>query len=1210
VKDWNEVFNFGPGHEADLKIFNMLANLENPQNLKGSFLNGKRVPDGTPRSDSGILQFTEGTRKELGLPDNPSPSQEWVAFKTLLRTIQTSIAKTHPELVNDPQTIALLWRNGSTGGMKIVNKVPPPPTPSPAGAVASTPRGATAPLAVPPTPYEIAHPDPTGANYKGRTAAKARNQLPPLANAATEATAQKMPWEMTRDEFGLNYFARGRNASMPIEGEMANANSTMGDFLGSFANRYSQGKGGEIRLYRNEEVMAHDFFKQNPTTSPPSITRTRGIAPSHITPGGIDPHKFLVEKALAEGKPIPAEVLADYPDLKPAPPTEIPTQAQQGTQLTGMAVKQGTPGAFVQPKLLPTQAELPPTSLQGKAPQAEHGELMSGFRPEMEAPPELPLVDAPPAPRVGSSGAAPTAQPRSLREIDLDLAEVNKELGFHKEAYAEAEGNAAERAAINQDIKATRKDIANLTAERKQASIPPKVGPPSQQGTKLPKVPPLLAGGAGRGVEELAATGSRPTSSTYWTKAELRPEHFEKATEIATEYLKQSGVVLKRTAPTAASPRGRLETPLLYQLTEVIDPQKADLPLLAQIAERQGMTTDQFYAAMSDAINQKGSGGGHDLNWLKQMSLRIAQEQGGTAAQQRSTIHRLGNIWRASLIGQLVTTERNLVSNTARLALHAVTDTIDVGLNKIVGVNRAQASRSLLEPLHNLAYTVKHSRSNRTTVEQLLARNPTLKGRLYGGYASDVSVPVAHAPTGPVDRLLTAWERGLNVVNAPNRVTEFYGRDIAFLTELKALLAQRGLHVSEDLSQAAGAGRVALTKDLEAATRHALDITFAAPPPQGSGADHLLKFYNKIPFPLVSEIPFPRFLYNAGKFTLEHTLWPVNLARPSTLKAIMGGNTMPLSKAIAGAGLFAAALAIRNSEYAGERFNEVTTGQRDPKTGKTRYWDMMPFNPWSSNLFAADVVTKFINKEPQKLDLREVMKGLVSVNLRAGTAHLVADKVFDLLGVGYEPDGSVTEASASRFLQGAKQFAGELTSGFAVPLLNIKAITQAVDPEEAKKRNTRTPEPFLGPIKNNIPFAAQGLPPKYDPTAFKIPKHENPIGKFATAGARAMEKTTAQQALDRHSISYRNVLPPQSSQELETALAEQMGPIVERTVTALIATPAYQRASFNQQTAMLVESVKAARGAAKPVAESKIPDSARRSEQLKRIPPHIRSLIP
>lgn len=110
-------------------------------------------------------------------------------------------------------------------------------------------------------------------------------------------------------------------------------------------------------------------------------------------------HKRQVAEALQRGKSVPTEVLAEYPDL----------------------VKRATsPTAATQPKLFQTQAELPPTPLQPKAPQVE------------PAPPELPLgierADMPVPLEVTWASRidkrAPSALKSRAAEIDtLDVAE-------------------------------------------------------------------------------------------------------------------------------------------------------------------------------------------------------------------------------------------------------------------------------------------------------------------------------------------------------------------------------------------------------------------------------------------------------------------------------------------------------------------------------------------------------------------------------------------------------------------------------------------------------------------------------------------------------------------------------------------------------------------------------------------------------------------
>lgn len=54
-----------------------------------------------------------------------------------------------------------------------------------------------------------------------------------------------------------------------------------------------------------------------------------------------------------------------------------------------------TPPVGVQPRLLDTKATMPPTPLQAKAPQVEHGDLLAGFKKAEPEPPKLPLGEEP-----------------------------------------------------------------------------------------------------------------------------------------------------------------------------------------------------------------------------------------------------------------------------------------------------------------------------------------------------------------------------------------------------------------------------------------------------------------------------------------------------------------------------------------------------------------------------------------------------------------------------------------------------------------------------------------------------------------------------------------------------------------------------------------------------------------------------------------------
>ena len=104
--------------------------------------------------------------------------------------------------------------------------------------------------------------------------------LKPTPPSATGSAAQKMAWEMTRDEYH-NY----------------NAESIISDYEGGGTER--RGYGATEKLKPMSEAEKTDIRNDREFSD-----RNR---------------RSTVEAALREGKPVPESVLADYPDIKPAP---------------------------------------------------------------------------------------------------------------------------------------------------------------------------------------------------------------------------------------------------------------------------------------------------------------------------------------------------------------------------------------------------------------------------------------------------------------------------------------------------------------------------------------------------------------------------------------------------------------------------------------------------------------------------------------------------------------------------------------------------------------------------------------------------------------------------------------------------------------------------------------------------------------------------
>lgn len=130
--------------------------------------------------------------------------------------------------------------------------------------------------------------------------------------------AGKQPWEMTKGEFEEGVALRGTSPmgrahpQSPSSGQIVVGEKNVGKgFYKSDAKRYSAGPGGKLHIFSRADVKE---------TQPGVFTVRKGAKPILTLRGddvGLSPHKASVEAALREGKPVPAEVLKQYPDLKP-----------------------------------------------------------------------------------------------------------------------------------------------------------------------------------------------------------------------------------------------------------------------------------------------------------------------------------------------------------------------------------------------------------------------------------------------------------------------------------------------------------------------------------------------------------------------------------------------------------------------------------------------------------------------------------------------------------------------------------------------------------------------------------------------------------------------------------------------------------------------------------------------------------------------------
>lgn len=172
--------------------------------------------------------------------------------------------------------------------------------------------------------------------------------IPKKPVVAEPDLGQKSPWQMTKDEFAneFDFHSSREGTASKIREQGINPGSWFAR-IARDAQNYS--KAGNVHENAQSPVFgvrrssirdipadAEDIFGQEFSKS--GIYRRSGDAhtPDFEVPGKAanDPHRFLVEQAINEGRSVPPEVLAEYPDLASSRGTQEP----KGQPLPGTTV--------------------------------------------------------------------------------------------------------------------------------------------------------------------------------------------------------------------------------------------------------------------------------------------------------------------------------------------------------------------------------------------------------------------------------------------------------------------------------------------------------------------------------------------------------------------------------------------------------------------------------------------------------------------------------------------------------------------------------------------------------------------------------------------------------------------------------------------------------------------------------------------------------
>lgn len=257
---------------------------------------------------------------------------------------------------------------------------------------------------------------------------------------------------------------------------------------------------------------------------------------------------------------------------------------------------------------------------------------------------------------------------------------------------------------------------------------------------------------------------------------------------------------------------------------------------------------------------------------------------------------------------------------------------------------------------------------------------------------------------------------------------------------------------------------------------------------------------------------------------------------------------LALTKSAAGIGMLTAALAWRSSDNAPDKWYEIKVG------GKTisgeAFGPFITFNLFAEGIRAA--VAKHgtekmkqdfnVYKKPPVVEPKDVARAVVGLNRVAGTGLVF----IDLLEKG---------GGWPRVMDFFNQYVGS----FTVPLSSVKNLMAGVRPKEAVIRDVSTAAPLTGPIRRNIPFVgSETLPSSPSITRGRARRMENPVSGELT-GLTKKTYTPLEHEVNRLGLPWHELRPRTGIPEADLYLQRAMGTIMDRQeVEDMVTSPEFQ----------------------------------------------------
>jgi hypothetical protein len=621
--------------------------------------------------------------------------------------------------------------------------------------------------------------------------------------------------------------------------------------------------------------------------------------------------------------------------------------------------------------------------------------------------------------------------------------------------------------------------------------------------------------------------------------------------------------------------------PPFLQVANLLQSGRLRPDVYVDILKRNNLTPEEFTQSYVQEVSQAG----RTLQILsdfrklekeaKDAVEGINTQAAGGIIDDRGIFKRIEDIRRGLMVSQLSTAVRNGTVGVGRSILDTGTKLIDFGIQKATGRINPDMPLTTAGDAFGQILNLLNPKQSYDLTKRILEVRPKEYDEMFRQYNAGVALG------GKGSDILGAAEKGVYALNVFNRFQDSVMRSAVFADSVERGMKARGL----DFHGTMKSGRMGdIPEDIvQRGVQDAMEFTFSNTPKSEAG-QAIVKAIEKVPLATIA-IPFPRFLVNSMRFMTEYSpfgpLHLLNKAERAKLEA-KGSKGLykpeystALAKSLAGSGLLYGAYALRDSEYAGEKWYELKG-----EDGKTI--DMRPYAPFSAYLFVGDVIKRNLDGTLYDLKGADITEALAGI----GSDKTGLQLVDGLLGQ-LRQDPEFGAKKAEDFLA---KLGGEYAGTFFIPFQQVRDVMAEFMPEEAKVRRV-TEEPLTGPITSKLPVAGRELPESFSYTNPQPRVRESPGLRQVTGVTQISPKNEAEKEMDRLQIKEFEIFKRTGDVDADRLVASKSASLINDVVSKFVSSPEYANKTNSQKRYIFKQLLSEVNSAARQQAMKETPDA-------------------